>query len=168
MTRLLPLMPALILVLAACGGGAAGTDAPATATAEAPDPTATTPATGEETSVFDLAAGDCFDGVQEDIVEVVSRIDCAAPHEYELYAIVNHPGGSDDPYPGNADMSTFAQEECVATFNAFVGSDYETSELYIYNLQPTETTWALGDREVLCALYEPDTMLTGTMEGSNR
>ena len=163
MTRLLPLMPALILALAACGGGAAQTTAPTDAPS-VPSP----PPEGEETSVFDLAAGDCFDGVQEDIVEVVSRIDCAAPHEYELYAIVNHPGGSDDPYPGNADMSTFAQEECVATFNAFVGADYETSELFIYNLQPTESTWALGDREVLCALYEPDTMLTGTMEGSNR
>ncbi len=163
MTRLLPLMPALILALAACGGGAAQTSAPTDA------PSVPSPAPeGEETSVFDLAAGDCFDGVEEDIVEVVSRIDCAAPHEYELYAIVNHPGGSDDPYPGNADMSTFSQEECVEAFNAFVGADYATSELYIYNLQPTESTWALGDREVLCALYEPDQQLTGTMEGSNR
>ncbi|MGH2444536.1 MAG: septum formation family protein [Candidatus Limnocylindria bacterium] len=176
--RLLPLMTALILALAACGGGDAdGTDTPEPSTpepsptgaAETPADTGTAPpAEGEATSVFELEIGDCFDTEQEDVVEEVDQVDCAAPHEYELYATIDHPGGNDDAYPGDAELATFAEQECIGAFEGFVGETYEDSELFIYYLQPSENTWTVGDREVLCALYLPDGTLEGSMEGSGR
>ncbi len=163
-TRVLPLT-ALILVLAACGGAQpAASDPPDETQAAATD----APAVGEAASVFELNAGECFDNEQEGIIEEVLRLDCAASHEYELYAAINHSAGADGAYPGDADMTEFAESECIEQFDGFVGASYEASELFIYYLQPTADTWAQGDREVLCALYLPDGDLEGSMEGSGR
>lgn len=178
--RLTTLMPALILALAACGGGdAEGTDTPGpsptgvaeTAAETSADTGATEapPVEGEATSVFDLETGDCFDTEEEDVVEEVNQVDCASPHEYELYAIIDHPAGSDDAYPGDDELGAFAEDECIgSSFDTFVGRDYQESELHVYYLQPSADTWSDGDREVLCSLYLPDGTLEGSMEGSDR
>ena len=168
-TRMLPVLTALILVLAACGGAQpAASDPPGDPPDETQAAATDAPADGEATSVFELNAGDCFENEQEGIIEEVIRLDCAGSHEYELYAAIDHSAGTDDAYPGDADMTAFAESECIERFDGFVGASYETSELFIYYLQPTADTWAQGDREVLCALYLPDSDLEGSMEGSGR
>ncbi len=124
------------------------------------------------TSVFDLEKGDCFNSSEESTVQEVAVIDCTAEHEYEIYFAVDYtPDG--DSYPGDDVITTFVNDQCKGEFEGFVGTTYDESELYIYYLAPTEDSWGGGDREVLCALYWPDTagenqMLTGSMEGSNR
>lgn len=168
-TRMLPLLTALILVLAACGGAQPGASDPSSDPPDETQAAATdAPAEGEATSVFELNAGDCFDNEDEGIIEEVVRLDCASSHEYELYAAVDHSAGADEAFPGDTDMTAFAESECIERFDGFVGASYETSELFIYYLQPTADTWAEGDREVLCALYLPDSDLEGSMEGSGR
>jgi hypothetical protein len=161
----------LILTLAACGGGestqpsrSASAVASTVASAEA---SASAPA-GETVSVFDLKTGDCFNSAAEGTVEEVERIDCAAPHTYEIFAAVDHPGGSSDAYPGDVAMASFAGEQCRAEFEPFIGLDYDSSELFIFYLHPSAETWPRGDREVLCTVYSEDGPLEGSMEGANR
>ena len=164
----------LILALAACGGG--GSTEPSSsgsvsesigASASAAHASASAGA-GEMVSVFDLETGDCFNNAAEGTVEEVERIDCAAPHTYEIYAAVDHPGGSSDPYPGDEAMASFAGEQCRADFEPFIGLDYDSSELFIFYLHPSAETWPAGDREVLCTVYSEDGPLEGSMEGANR
>ena len=45
------------------------------------------------TESYGYVVGDCVDG--SDVV------DCAAPHDYEVYLVTSHPASADEPFPGN-------------------------------------------------------------------
>ena len=124
---------------------------------------------GEETSVFDLAVGDCFTEVGE-ATESVVVIDCADAHRYEVFALVDHPGGSDDEYPGDDEIGEFGDQACRAPFSEYVGHDYETSAYWITTLTPSSETWPQGDREIVCTLRlgEQGDETTGSAEGSGQ
>jgi len=119
-----------------------------------------------EGSVFTLDEGDCFDdpGEVEDIVEV-PVVPCDEPHDNEVFAAFDL--GRDD-YPGPAVLQEEAFEGCVDRFDDHVGVEYAASQLLVGALQPSASGWEDGDREVVCFLYSPDGMLTGTMEGAQR
>jgi hypothetical protein len=125
---------------------------------------------GEETSVFELEVGDCF-SVDSDQLETVTVVDCEASHEYEVFALIDHEAGADEPYPGDSEVLAYADTVCQPPFEAYVGHDYETSIWYITSLSPSEETWADGDREIVCTLNQQDDSqepiaVTGTAEGS--
>lgn len=130
----------LSLGLAACGGGAA-------------------------VSVFGLEAGDCFDDPDGQTVEEVPAVDCAEPHDNEVFALVEHPAGGDAAFPGRDAVIATAEELCAGPFEEYVGRSYEESRLYLFPITPSQETWAEGDREIVCALYEQD---EGKMRGSRR
>lgn len=114
---------------------------------------------------FAMKVGDCFDDQMADqIVDVPGR-PCSEPHDNEVYAIFDVVLNE---YPGEDEMMRIAEEKCVARFEAFVGRDYPSSELYVMPLTPTAEGWArLNDREVICALFRGDgEKLTGTMRGA--
>jgi hypothetical protein len=173
-------MAALALTVVACSAGgtptpqeSASPEASVSAEASASDATASSeasgsPAAGDLTSVFDLAPGDCFNVGDTSSVEEVELVPCAELHDYELYGALDHPAGSQDPFPGREEVESYAETECVDRFEPFVGRAYDDSELYILHLTPSEDTWADGDREVLCNLYLQDGQLEGSMEGSER
>jgi len=164
----------LIFALAACGGGESAGPTSSGSVAESIGASASgaeasaSALAGEMVSVFDLKTGDCFNNATQGTVEEVERIDCAAPHTYEIFAAVDHPGGSSDPYPGDEAMASFAGEQCRAEFETFIGLDYDSSELSIFYLHPSAETWPTGDREVLCTVYSEEGPLEGSMEGANR
>jgi hypothetical protein len=117
-------------------------------------------------SVFELSVGDCFDDpTSGGEVSSVSAVDCAEPHDNEVYALYDYDG---DSYPGEAAMSAAADEGCEARFEDYVGIGYLDSELYYTHLTPTQESWDEGDREVVCVLYLPEEKLTGSMEGAAR
>jgi hypothetical protein len=125
---------------------------------------------GEETSVFELEVGDCF-STDDDQLETVVVVDCEQPHEYEVFALIEHGAGADEPYPGDAEVLEYADTQCQPPFEAYVGHDYQTSIWYITSLSPSEETWADGDREIVCTLNQQDDnqepiAVTGTAEGS--
>lgn len=135
------LIPAIALVLAACGG-----------------------------NVFDLAVGDCFDdgdiavgpGVEE--IGDVPLVDCSEPHDNEVYATVTVEG---DSFPGDQQISDHADQVCHAAFEGFVGLDYQSSVLDFGWLVPTADSWGAGDRLVACFIYRLDLeKVSGTLEGS--
>jgi hypothetical protein len=161
-----------ILVLSGCTAAPQVTGSPmpaATATAT-PSPTATGgPAIESQiVDIDDVEVDDCHNPspTGADSVEVV---DCARPHVYQVFALVDHPAGGSDPFPGDAALSQFALDECRERFDAYVDFPYAESVYYIFAYKPSADTWAAGDREVICNLrLEDDSQWTGSGEGDGR
>jgi hypothetical protein len=178
-TRLV-LLVILALVASACSAGddaseAAETDASESVAASeslAPSDSAaasgSAAAEGEMISVFDIGVGDCFNAPDEEVVSEVELLDCDDPHTYEAYHSEDHPAASSEPYIGDEAMSKYADEVCLGEFEAFVGTPYQESALFYFYLQPTEETWDVGDREILCSVYSEEGDLTGSVEGSGQ
>jgi Septum formation len=118
-------------------------------------PAATASAGPRETSVFDLAVGDCFSTDTDELISV-GVVDCAETHHYEVFALLDHDAGDDEAFPGDGALLAFAETACQAPFEEFVGHDYQTSIWYISALHPSVETWAEGDREIVCVLHQRD------------
>jgi len=114
--------------------------------------------------VFQVNVGDCFNNTDSSSEEVseIPAVPCAEPHDNEIYYLFDLPGTD---YP--VDTPDQADAGCYAQFPAFVGLDYESSELDFYPIYPTADTWSTGDREVICAIYA-DAQTTGTLAGAAR
>lgn len=109
------------------------------------------------TTVTNIEEGSCFrepDDAEQ--VSSVSTVECTEPHEYETFALVELPQGEDEDYPGAEEVQTAGQDLCTAEFEGYIGLPYDESRFFIYTLSPSPETWADGDREVICAVYEPD------------
>ena len=144
-----------------------------------PDPTTTQPTTtgsdatsdpvaALDTSVFELEVGDCFDDTEStDQIQSVPVVPCDQPHDNEIIALVDHPGGAADPFPGVEAIETFGDEECQGeAFSSYVGVEYEFSRYFITTLTPTEGSWAQGDREILCIVNVPGEEIVGSVAGT--
>jgi Septum formation len=162
MTRRSTVAVALVFVCGACSNGDDLSDGPLPAASLADE--------GEATSVFDLDIGQCYNTPAETDVDEVNTVECDEPHQYEIYALPQHPAGPDEDYPGDEEISDFADDECLGdTFERYVGVSYESSELLAFVLQPTEETWeAADDREFVCAVYLESGELEGSVAGSER
>ena len=124
-----------------------------------PGPTTTT-APGSATPVLDLEKGTCLVDVpfiDDESVEVLElrTVRCREPHQAEIYDVVQLPQQRDEPFPG-AQVAQQARGQCRARFADFVGIAWTASDLEFATLQPTEESWAEGDRAIVCALFRPD------------
>lgn len=118
--------------------------------------------------MFSLPVGTCFDDQGEaSEVSSVPEVDCAEPHDNEVFALIDY--SETDVYPGAIAMNDIGTDLCIDQFEGYVGLDYNSSELAVFSIYPTEGSWADGDREVICALYDGDLdKLTGSMQGAAR
>ena len=153
------------------GSSIAASIGPSASASVAPTASTDTGIGGGETSVFDLEVGDCF-SVESDELTTVVVVDCEQSHEYEAFALVDHEAAEADPYPGDEAMLEYGNTACQAPFQAYVGSEYETSIWFITSVFPSEETWAAGDREIVCTLNQQDAdsepiAVTGSAEGSD-
>jgi hypothetical protein len=114
---------------------------------------------------FNVQVGDCFDEVGlADEVSSVPGVPCAEPHDNEAYAVFDV---SVTSYPEGGGMSQLAFESCLERFEAYVGTDYETSSLDISTMFPSRQSWRENDREVICSVYDMNAeKLTGSTRGS--
>ena len=130
-------------------------------------------ATGDTVYVSDLALGNCFQApASGDLVTVIDTVDCALPHDLEVFVVDEElfasaaPGA---PYPGQADVADRADEDCRAAFETFVGTPYDDSALDFFTIYPSEATWDRhDDRTVVCSVGDPHVATTGTLEGAQR
>lgn len=125
-------------------------------------------ADGSDQSVFELAVGTCFNdpGSAEEIQAVVA-VPCEEAHDNEVFALVNHPAGDEAPFPGREALSALGDEQCQGQlFEDYVGMAYPDSRYHATQLTPTEGSWAQGDREIVCLLYDPEVQITGSARGS--
>ncbi|MER3389489.1 MAG: septum formation family protein [Microcella sp.] len=119
----------------------------------------------EETDVFSLQVGDCLnDGEVGETVTAVPTVPCAEPHDSEIYASYIL---GDTAFPGIDTIVEEADAACLAGYTEFLGIDYLESRYDFSYYHPTESSWAGGDREILCLVYDPSgEPLTGTLQGA--
>ncbi len=118
--------------------------------------------------VFEVAIGECVNLPSGDEVADVTAVDCAEPHDAEVYALPQHPDPTEAPYPGFEALSTFAEERCLEAFEGYVARDYASSALLSTALTPSRESWEeADDREIVCLLTGEDgTQLTGSKRSS--
>ncbi len=118
-------------------------------------------------SVTELAAGDCFNAPDDDEVSDVEGRPCNETHEFEVFAIVTYPGGGE--YPGEDAIADHAGTQCVDEFEDYVGVPYMRSELDFSLWLPTREGWEAGDRQTICAAFDPaDEETEGSVRDSER
>jgi hypothetical protein len=115
--------------------------------------------------VLELEVGTCFDdpGDSFDEVSEVPVVDCNTPHDNEVFANQDLTGSE---YPGREQVQNRADAICLENFSSYVGIAYEDSIYDIGSLYPSEDTWNVGDREVICFAYDLSLeKITGSING---
>lgn len=108
--------------------------------------------------VDSLAAGQCWDDPLSPVTEIleVDGVPCSDPHDNEVFALVDHPLGSDAPYPGIEQIELDSLRHCLEGWETYVGVPFAESPLDIFYIYPTEASWSAEDREIICSLYRLD------------
>jgi hypothetical protein len=138
-----------------------------------PTPEEETEEEPETTNVFSLEVGDCFNDPEEweEIEEEEEEFEefnslpvvpCEQPHDNEIFASLEQPDGE---YPGDEEIEGLAFDGCVAEFEPYVGVRALESEFDFWEMMPSAESWAMGDRQVLCALFGEE-QKTGSAQGS--
>lgn len=68
-------------------------------------------------------------------------------------------------YPGETRIRDDAEAQCVGAFEEWMGIPWTNSEYDVQSWWPSATSWARGDRSILCAAYR---VTGGTTKGSAR
>lgn len=122
-----------------------------------------------DSEVFSLEVGQCFQLPEDDPEQVtdVEVVDCDEPHENEVFHTFELEG---DQFPGQEAATVAAEEACYgAAFEDYIGQPYESSEVEVFSIFPTRTSWEdADDREVTCALKVPDERVEGSLRDSGR
>lgn len=117
----------------------------------------------EQTDAFALQVGDCLDdAAATGEVTTVPTVPCSEPHDSEIYAAFEL---TQSAYPGEETTQGKADALCLPAFEEFVGEPYLESRFDFAYYYPTEESWASGDREVLCVIYDPAGPVTGSLRG---
>jgi hypothetical protein len=119
----------------------------------------------EEQTGTDLAVGDCFEPPADlSGGDPLQAVDCATPHTAEAFAVFDL---SDGDFPGLEAVAAEAETRCVEEFEPYVGVSYDESSLGVVYFHPTEVSWTLGDRKVICGAESyTGTPLTQSVAGS--
>lgn len=118
---------------------------------------------GDPINQYDLVLGDCFDRVEGlragRKVVITSRIDCAEPHQYEVFHTLQYPAPHPAIYPGDDAMTEYALNACYQQFEAFVGEIYELSIFDIGVFTPNRDNFehpVARYRGITCWLFRDD------------
>ena len=96
-------------------------------------------------------------------------VDCAGPHTYEVFGAAPIPAGASASFPGADALNAAADAACRPDFEAYVGVDFNDSTWFGTFLNPSASTWATGDREIVCVLHRQDRgAVRGSAKGSAR
>jgi hypothetical protein len=183
----------LLGAVAGCSTTSGGTPVTlsTTTTAGATDAESTTSTTaepaaseGKELFVYAPVEGDCIDlratgdngtattRARPDVdatprgsKELILRLPCELPHQYEVIAVV------DSGLPRDADDAAYVQAaktRCPAAFATYVGTPYQDSSLEVGWVLPSPEQRGRGVQQIGCLAFDPDGKLTGTVRGSGR
>ena len=120
----------------------------------------------DSTDVFTLQVGDCLnDSTAAETVETIPTVPCDEAHDSEIYASIIMDG---DTFPGAEAVIAEADQACLDAFEGFVGIAYADSLYYYSYYFPTEGSWAGGDREILCTIYDEAGQVTGSLQNIGR
>jgi hypothetical protein len=97
--------------------------------------------------------------------ELILRLDCNLPHQYEVIAVV--PSGLAGT-PDEAALITAAKQLCPPAFAAYVGTPYQDSSLEVGWVLPSEEQRARKIQQIGCLAFDPAGKLVGSVRGSAR
>ena len=98
----------------------------------------------------DLKAGDCFKRPSGRFKNVTT-VACDKSHDLEVYAVLNHPAGPKDAFPGMDELVRYASPLCLAQFQAYAGVPFDQLNLQDEYITPRESAWKDGSRRLVCA-----------------
>jgi len=109
-----------------------------------------------------LKVGDCYDQPGATVnVREVTLVPCDQPHDREVFAVLGYPAAFGEPYDRQA-LDDF--QGCKGRpFETYVGTALPKSPYEVRWWYPAEQSWAAGDRQVTCTLYDPSGQLTGSV-----
>lgn len=113
-----------------------------------------TAAFGQSVFIRELSVGDCFSNSDG---RVALTAWCEAPHGYEVLHVESLPTAT---YSADA-IEAAATERCDQAFEDSVGESPSAVALAVERFVPSKDEWDSGDRVVLCALFEPESLLVG-------
>ena len=117
-----------------------------------------------EVDAFSIKVGDCLnDATISEEVTTVPFVECSEPHDSEVFARTDTTG---DVFPGNDTLETALATFCRGdVFTQFIGVAYADSMYDTSGYFPSSDSWANGDRELLCTVWDPNAQVTGTLQG---
>lgn len=184
---------AVLAGLAGCSTTSGGTPVTLSTTTTVPagdaGPTTTTTAeppasAGREFFVYAPVEGDCIDlratadggsattrdrpdvdATPRSKNELILRLPCELPHQYEVIAVVDAGLPRDASDEALVDV---AKRECPAAFATYVGVPYQDSQLEVGWVLPSTDQRARGAQQIGCLAFDPDGKLTGSVRGTAR
>ena len=148
-----------VVALVALGGDDDGAEAGSTTTTAAGDPVA----------VDRVEVGTCFnDAADEGTLDYTDLpvVGCEEPHDNEVYHLFESPGGPTTRATRSSPTSRATAARGVRGLRREALHPVEPADP---PHTPSEASWEVGDREVVCAVYDGErTELTGSVRGSAR
>ena len=119
----------------------------------------------EEKDVFELAVGDCVNGLSDagGTQEYASTpvVPCSEPHEAEVITSFDLTGAT---YPGEEEVIAESERQCVDLMLAALPRDAPADELMPFYFYPTKESWErTDDRTVHCLAMPADGTATGSL-----
>jgi len=107
-----------------------------------------------------LKVGDCVTTLEEsDSVTDLPVVDCAKPHQGEIYFLFQLPSGK---YPGDTKVDKDAEDRCAKEINTYAGAGAD-EKFDIFYLRPSPDDWSV-DRGVTCIATDAKKSLTGSIK----
>lgn len=123
----------------------------------------------ERSGVHTLVVGECFNNTvaiptgQDTLVDV-PRENCTLAHDNEVIASIQLDGES---FPGDDVVSALGLEKCLPEFEKFIGVGFAEAGTLAYDyFVPTAVSWTMGDRELLCFVYDTAAQTAYSLEGA--
>jgi hypothetical protein len=108
----------------------------------------------DDESVFNAEVGECIESLSDLTGQIseLPEVDCDEPHEGEVIFLFEHDDA--DEFPGLAEVTTEAEEECEGdAFEDYIGVSFDETAILVQPITPTEETWDAGDRESVCVAH---------------
>jgi hypothetical protein len=116
-----------------------------------------------------LKVGDCFDAASSNEVRGVKVKSCEEPHDSEIFFLLEHPAGPEEPYPGRDTLVQYAADACLGQpLTDYLGIPLEQSRLRDFEIVPQESAWEDGRRLLVCGLDTGGERITGSVRGTRR
>lgn len=110
---------------------------------------------GDGTPTPTIEAGECFDDAEGEEIEDFDSVACDEPHQNEVFFV--YEADDADEFPGTDALHDAGMDRCTGEpFGDYVGENYDESKFEVFTVVPSEESWGTGDREVMCALYDPE------------
>ena len=119
--------------------------------------------------VWSIKTGDCLNDSAVAIdaeVETLPIVTCDQPHDTEVFLTVSMDDAVDAEFPGDDVVAETADSACYEAFSEYIGLSYEESLYDFAYYQPTAESWAFGNRDIYCIVFDPNGPITGTLEGA--